>query len=71
MIKNKKSLKIATNIKKFKKEQNLSQSDLCKKTDLAYHTIAKIESGITPDPRINTVKKIAEALGVSLDVLVN
>jgi len=70
-MKNKKIIsKIAENLKRLKRERGLSQSDLCKKTSLAYHTIAKIETGVTPDPRINTLKKIAEALNVSLDVLV-
>ncbi|MFH2136775.1 MAG: helix-turn-helix transcriptional regulator [Patescibacteria group bacterium] len=32
-------------------------------------TIAKIEAGAIPNPTIDTVKKIADALGVSLDVL--
>ncbi|PIX74040.1 hypothetical protein COZ39_01130 [Candidatus Roizmanbacteria bacterium CG_4_10_14_3_um_filter_33_21] len=36
---------------------------------MTLHTITKIESGATPDPRIETVKKIAEALSVSLDEL--
>lgn len=69
MSKKKRLTKIAENIKKLKKEQGLSQSDLCKKTDLAYHTIAKIENGATPDPRISTVRKLAEALGVTLEKL--
>jgi transcriptional regulator with XRE-family HTH domain len=42
---------------------------LSKKADLAFHTIAKIEAGSTPNPRIDTVKKIADALGVLLDDL--
>jgi len=42
---------------------------LSKRADLAYHTIAKIEAGSTPDPRIETVKKIADALGVTIDNL--
>jgi len=64
--KNKKSI-IAVNLKKIKKDKGLSQSDLCKKTGLAYHTIAKIENGATTDPRISSLKKIAEALGITID----
>lgn len=36
---------------------------------MTFHTIAKIESGAAPDPRIETVKKIANALGVGIDDL--
>jgi len=40
-----------------------------KKADLAFHTIAKIEAGSTPNPTIETVAKIAKALEVSVDDL--
>jgi len=69
MAKKKVKLKIAQNIKKLKEKNSLSQTDLCKKANLAYHTVAKIESGSTPDPRITTVQKIAAALGVTVDAL--
>jgi transcriptional regulator with XRE-family HTH domain len=62
--------KIAMNLKKLKKAHALSQSDLCKKANLAYHTIAKIENGSTRDPRISTVVKIAEAFKVPIEELV-
>lgn len=61
--------KIGVNIRKYRNKMGISQDALSKKADLAFHTIAKIEAGSTPDPRIETVKKIANALGVSLDDL--
>ena len=61
---------IGDNIKKYRNKLGISQDVLSKRANLAFHTIAKIESGSTPDPRIETVKKIADALGVSLDDLV-
>jgi len=42
---------------------------LSKLADITLHTLTKIESGATADPRIETVNKIANALGVSLDDL--
>jgi len=60
---------IGDNIKKYRNKLGISQDALSKKANLAFHTIAKIEAGSTPDPRIETVKKIADALGVSLDDL--
>lgn len=56
-------------MKKYRKKVGISQDVLSKRADLAYHTIAKIEAGSTPDPRIETVKKIADALGVTIDDL--
>lgn len=61
--------KIGMNMKKYRKKLGISQDVLSKKANLAFHTIAKIEAGSTSDPRIETVKKIADALNVTLDDL--
>jgi len=60
---------IAKNIKKNRAKKGISQDKLSKLADITLHTITKIESGATPNPRIETVKKIADALGVSIDDL--
>lgn len=61
--------RIGGNVKKYRKKLGISQDSLSKKANLAFHTVAKIEAGATPNPTINTVKKLADALGVSLDRL--
>ena len=60
---------IAKNIKKYREKKGISQDKLSKLAGITLHTITKIESGATSDPRIETVKKIANALGVSVDDL--
>jgi len=60
---------IGNNIKKYRKKLGISQDKLSKLAGMTFHTITKIESGATPDPRIETVKKIADALGVGIDDL--
>jgi transcriptional regulator with XRE-family HTH domain len=60
---------IGENIKRYQNKLGVSQDVLSKRANLAFHTIAKIEAGAMPNPTIDTVKKIADALGVSLDVL--
>lgn len=60
---------IAKNIKKYRDKMGISQDKLSKLAGITLHTITKIESGTTPDPRIETVKKIADALGVGIDDL--
>ena len=37
--------------------------------EVTLHTITKIESGATPDPRIETLRKIAWALEIKVDDL--
>lgn len=61
---------IAGNIKKYRNKLGISQDILSKRANLAFHTIAKIETGSTPNPTIDTVKKIADALGVGVDDLI-
>jgi len=56
-------IKVDENIKKY---LGFPQNALSKKADLALHTISKIESGSTPDPQIDAVKKITDAFDVPL-----
>ena len=60
---------IAKNIKKYRAKLGISQDKLSKLAGITLHTITKIESGATPDPRIETMAKIAKGLGVSIDDL--
>ena len=60
---------IGENIRKYRLQKGMSQDRLSKLADVAFHTIVKIESGETPNPTIETVRKIAAALGVSIDNL--
>jgi len=61
---------IAKKIKKYRNALGISQDKLSKLADITFHTIAKIESGSTSNPGIETVIKIAKALNVSLDDLI-
>jgi len=60
---------IGETIRKYRQEKGISQDKLSKLADVAFHTVVKIESGDTPNPTIDTIKKIAAALGVSIDDL--
>ena len=61
---------IAKNIKKYRGKLGISQDKLSKMAGVTLHTIAKIETGSTPYPRIDTLRKIADALGVKVDDLI-
>lgn len=60
---------IAKNIKKYRDKMGVSQDKLSKLAGITLYTITKIESGATPNPRIETIRKIADALGVGVDDL--
>jgi len=61
---------IADNIKKYRQKLGVSQDRLSKMADVTYNTIIKIESGGSQNPTIDTLSKIAKALGVSVDDLI-
>ncbi len=60
---------ISENIKKYRAKLGISQDKLSKLSDVTYNTIIKIESGVTYNPRVETLKKIADALKVGIDDL--
>jgi len=62
--------KITKNIKKLRQERGISQDRLSKLADLSLNTIVNIEAGNNPNPTIETLQKIANALGVSLNKLI-
>jgi len=60
---------LSKNIKKFRKKKRLSQDKLAKLADVTLTTLVKIESGANDNPTIKTLKKIADALEVTVDDL--
>ena len=61
---------LGKNIKRIRQRRNLTQDKLARLADIPYTTITKIETGVIKQPSVLAVAKIAKALGVSLDELV-
>lgn len=61
---------IGENIKKIRAKLDLTQDDLSKKADIKYTTLTKVESGVVKKPSVQTMAKIAKALGVSIEELI-
>ena len=59
------------NLAKIRKEKGLTQEGLARKADISFHTLVKIENGGIKNPRIETVIKLAKALGVNVDRLID
>jgi transcriptional regulator with XRE-family HTH domain len=60
---------ISKNLRKLREAKSLSQEKLARLADVANNTIIKIEAGKNQNPTLNTLKKIAKALEVSIDEL--
>lgn len=61
---------IGAKIKAWRAKKDMTQDELAKKADIPYPTLAKIESGAVQNPSIETVVKVADGLGVTLDQLI-
>jgi len=61
---------LSKNLKKLREQKGLSQDRLAKLADVANNTIIKIEQGENKNPTLDTLKKMAKALEVSVDDLI-
>lgn len=61
---------LSKNLKKLREKKGLSQDRLAKLADIANNTIIKIEQGENQNPTLDTLKKLAKALTVSVDDLI-
>jgi len=58
------------NLKKLRNKKDWTQERLARESGISFHTLIKIESGRIKNPRLETLIKLAKALGVSIDRLV-
>jgi len=60
---------IGDNIKKLRKKKGFSQDNLARAANIPYTTLTKIESNVVKKPSVQNVAKIAGALGVNIEKL--
>lgn len=58
------------NLKKLRKQKGWSQEKLAREAGISYQTLIKIEQGRIKNPKLETLIKLAKALGVSIDKLI-
>lgn len=60
---------VGENIKRFREEKNISQSEIADKLSVTRQAVSNWENGKT-EPDIDTLHKIADILGVSIEELI-
>ena len=60
---------IGENIKKVRNKLGLTQDDLVRKSGVKHTTLTKIESNVVVKSSVQTVAKIAKALGLPMEDL--
>ena len=60
---------LAERVQALRQARGWNQRRLAREAGLAPNQVSQIEGGVTQDPRISTLRALADALEVSLDVL--
>lgn len=61
---------LARKVRQLREKLGLSQEKLARLADVSNNTIINIEAGKQDNPTIDTLKKVAKALGVSVEKLI-
>lgn len=61
---------LARKVKQLREKLGLSQEKLARLADVSNNTIINIEAGKQDNPTIETLKKVAKALDVSVEELI-
>lgn len=62
---------IGDNVKKLRQKNGLTQDGLARKANIPYTTLTKLESNVIKKPSVQTIAKIANALGVAIEELID
>lgn len=61
---------LAKKVRQLREKLDLSQEKLARLADVSNNTIINIEAGKQDNPTIDTLKKVAKALNVSVEELI-
>lgn len=61
---------LSRKVKQLREKMDLSQEKLARLADVSNNTVINIEAGKQDNPTIDTLKKVAKALGVSVEDLI-
>ena len=61
---------VGVNVRRLRKEKGLSRAKLASELGLTGHGVEYIENGKVKNPRLNTLKKLADFFNISIDELI-
>lgn len=61
---------ISKTLRKLREQKGLTQEKLARLADVSNNTVIKIEAGKNENPTLDTLKKLAKALDISVDDLI-
>jgi transcriptional regulator with XRE-family HTH domain len=60
---------LARRLQELRRAAKMSQPELASRSGVSLSLLAKLEQGVADNPRLSTLRALARALGVSLDML--
>lgn len=63
-------MQVIFRIREIRMSKGMTQTDLAKKAEITRATLWRLETGEDYDPSVNTLKRIADALNVTLSDLI-
>jgi transcriptional regulator with XRE-family HTH domain len=64
-------MSLADQVRVWRTTLNLSQGEIESRAGLAHNALSRIENGQVLSPRLETLQKIAEAMGIHVEQLMN
>lgn len=61
---------ISKTLRKLREQKSLTQEKLARLADVSNNTVIKIEAGKNQNPTLETLKRLAKALDISVDDLI-
>ena len=61
---------VGATLRRLREDRFISQRDLARLADVSPTTVMHLETGQNPNPRLSTIRKLAEALAVDPGALV-
>jgi transcriptional regulator with XRE-family HTH domain len=61
---------ISKTLRKIREQKGLTQEKLARLADVSNNTVIKIEAGKNQNPTLETLKRLAKALNISVDDLI-
>jgi len=62
---------ISKTLRKLREQKGLTQEKLARLADVSNNTVIKIEAGKNENPTLDTLKKLAKVLDISVDDLIS
>lgn len=64
-------MSLSEQVRLWRNAMNLSQGEIESKAGLAHNALSRIENGLVTSPRLETLQKIADVMGIHVEQLMN